>query len=175
MKKEKTREIAEVVGVLAIVASLLFVGLQLKQDRQFAAAEALAADQIADLELARFLDEKSDVWRKCLADSDLTEGEAASFDLLAYALFRQQSYQLRTRLALGSDGAETQGRSYAFFIYQHPGLRKWFDKLVETRAHRNRAYDLPDDIKFYPKIINDYLLQLDESSPEVPEHYIRPY
>jgi hypothetical protein len=135
---------AELIGIIAIVASLLFVGLQLKQDRRIAEAETLVAEQMADLETARFLEEKGEIWRRGLAGDSLSEDEHVSFDLLAYALFREQSHQLRRDVALSAEIDESQVRSYAFFVYQNPGLRRWFNGLVDVRSLTDRAYDLPD-------------------------------
>jgi len=55
MPKRNWKEIAELVGMAAIVASLIFVGYQLKQDREIAIAEAFQARAIASAEAARDL------------------------------------------------------------------------------------------------------------------------
>ena len=175
MKPRDWKRYAELTGIVAIVASLVFVGMQLRQDRQIAEVETLAAEQMADLELVRFLEEKGGIWRKGLADELLSEDEQVSFDLLAYALFRQQSYGIRRRITLEGAVDERDGQSYAYFIYANPGLRKWFDTLVDVRTLKSRAYDLPEEIRFYPKIVAEHLRILDEKSPETPERYYRPY
>ena len=142
---------------------------------RIAEAVTLVAEQMADLEIARFLEEKGEIWRRGLAGDSLSEDEHVSFDLLAYALFREQSHQLRRDVALSAEIDESQVRSYAFFVYQNPGLRIWLNGLIEVRSLTDRAYDLPVENRFYPKKVNDYLLQLDESSPELPDRYFHPY
>lgn len=42
MRKTDWKDIAELVGIVAIVASLVFVGIQLRQDRTLARAELAA-------------------------------------------------------------------------------------------------------------------------------------
>ena len=55
MKDTDWKDIAELVGIAAIVASLLFVGLQMQQDRHLVRAELAAQTytNFADLDLAR--------------------------------------------------------------------------------------------------------------------------
>jgi len=55
MPLQKWKEIAELVGMAAIVASLIFVGYQLKQDHEIAIAEAYQARAIASAESVRDL------------------------------------------------------------------------------------------------------------------------
>ena len=66
MGNSNWREIAELFGIAAIVASLVFVGLQLRQDRQIAKSDSLVAQQILDVEIAALLDlclAKGSGWR----------------------------------------------------------------------------------------------------------------
>ena len=46
-RKLSNRELAEIVGVLAVVASLVFVGLQLMLDRKIASGEQYSARAMA--------------------------------------------------------------------------------------------------------------------------------
>ena len=175
MKKANWREIAELIGIAAIVASLIFVGIQLRQDEQIAQAERLATQQILDLEITRFIDERAEVWRKGLAGEEQSENDQISFEMISYALFRQQANEYRTRFFLSGVSAELAVRTYAFFLYQNPGARAWFDKLVESRVSVDRAYGLPGEIIFFPKIVNDQLRYLDDHGPQEVDSYYLPY
>ena len=174
MGNSNWREIAELFGIAAIVASLVFVGLQLRQDRQIAKSDSLVAQQILDVEIAALLDQRRDVWRKGLAGEDLTDDEKVSFDLMAYALFRQQANDYRQKLEF-DDGTEGEVTSYAFFVYQNPGLRAWFDALIDVRAFRDRAFGMSDEVSFFPRVVNSALKQLDEAKPGSPDRYYNPY
>ncbi len=175
MKPRDWKSYAELIGIVAIVASLLFVGMQLRQDWQLAEYETLAAEQMADLELIRFLEEKGGIWRKGLADEPLSEDEQVSFDMLAYAVFRRGSYSARRRTTLIGAVAEREGRAYAYFVYANPGLRKWFDELVDVHHLRARAYDLPEELRYYRQLVAERLRILDEKSPETPEQFYHPH
>ena len=78
MKKTDWKDIAELVGIAAIVASLVFVGLQMQQDRVHARAE-LGADSfsnLASLSLQMTSDEFAPVFAKAIeAPGELTTAE----------------------------------------------------------------------------------------------------
>ena len=175
LKNSNWKGIAELVGIAAIVASLIFVGMQVRQDGQIAQADRLATQQILDLEIARFIDERRDVWRKGLAGEELSQDDQISFDVIAYALFRQQANENRMAYFLSGILAENGVRSYSLFVHQNPGLRAWFDELVEIRTYTDRAYGLPDDIKYYPRIVSEQLRYLDENEPQSNDPYPIPY
>ena len=175
MSTRNWREIAELIGIAAIVASLIFVGLQLQQDTQIARSESLVADQVLDLEFAQLIDGRRNVWRRGLAGEQLSDDDQVSFDLMAYALFRQQANDFRRGLVFGDAITDLTADSYAFFVYGNPGLRVWFDELVEVRSYVAVALQTPDEIRFFPKIVNDILKQLDEAGPELPDRYYYPY
>jgi len=175
MNTTNWKDIAELLGIAAIVASLIFVGMQLRQDRQIANSDSLAAEQILDIEVAALIDQRRDVWRKGLTGEPLSEDEKVSFDLMAYALFRQHANDFRRQLEFGRAGESFIVKSYAFFIYQNMGLRAWFDSLVNVRAHRNLAFGGPADVRFFPSIVNDALEQLDAANPKLPDRYYNPY
>ena len=175
MKKANWRELAELLGIAAIVASLIFVGVQLRQDGQIAQADRLATQQILDLEITRFVDQRPEIWRKGLAGEEQSENDQISFEMISYALFRQQANEYRSRFFLSGISSDIAVRTYAYFLYQNPGARAWFAKLVETRVSLDRAYGLPDEIKFFPKIVDDRLRYLDDHGPEKVDSVYLPY
>ena len=60
MKKTDWKDIAELIGIAAIVASLIFVGLQMKQDQQIAVAQLFAETD----------DSINSVWRLWLTSTE---------------------------------------------------------------------------------------------------------
>jgi len=175
LNKSNWKEYAELIGIAAIVASLVFVGMQIRQDANIAFAERLATEQLADLEIARFIDERREVWRRGLAGDKLSEDDQMSFNVIAYALFRQQANDHRSGYFLRGVASETLLQNYAFFLYQNPGLRTWFDDIVEVRAIKDRAFGLPDDIKFFPREVSERLRDLDDAGTQSVSSYPLPY
>ncbi len=78
MRFREWNEIAELVGIAAIVASLVFVGMQMQQDRVHARAE-LGADSfsnLATLSLELTSDEFAPIFAKAIEEpGELTTGE----------------------------------------------------------------------------------------------------
>ena len=68
MKTRNWREIAELIGITAIVASLIFVGLQLQQDRLLLRSElgAVTSELTATISLALGGSDVSRAWAKML-------------------------------------------------------------------------------------------------------------
>lgn len=156
----------------AIVASLIFVGIQLQQDRNIAESELLISDQELELVFAQLVQEDPDVWRKGLAGEELTEDEEVIFDLIAQTLFRMNANSSRRSFVfdgrtIGSEGGDPL--NYAFFIYANPGLRDWFYRLVERRGIVDRAFGGTGELRFFPVRVRERLLELDEAQPELPD------
>ena len=178
MKYIDFKNILEAIGMMAIVASLIFVGVQLQQDRNIAESALLTSDQELELVFAQLGQESPDVWRKGLAGGELTEDEEVIFDLMAYTLFRMNANSFRRNsvfegVTIGSTNDEP--RNYAFFIYENPGLREWFNRLTEVRGTIDRAFGGSGELKFFPVRVHELLLQLDEEQPELPEKRFYPY
>jgi len=75
LKKASWKDIAELVGIAAIIASLIFVGVQIQQDEQASTSDYVSnysgrAGLVSELIL-----NNSEAWSKACAGDDLTEGE----------------------------------------------------------------------------------------------------
>ena len=65
------------IGIGAIVASLVFVGIQVKQSQSSANVDQIASYGEMMLELRSLLTEHADVWQRACADEELTAEEKA--------------------------------------------------------------------------------------------------
>ena len=63
MKSITLKNIAEIVGLVSIVASLIFVGMQLRQTQNVAQAEGFAAIYSSRREVANSIEERADIDR----------------------------------------------------------------------------------------------------------------
>jgi len=70
------KSIAEFLGITAVVASLVFVGLQLQQAQDIAIAEMNASGVANTLEENNAVMDNVDVWMRGNADENLTSAEA---------------------------------------------------------------------------------------------------
>lgn len=61
-RSQNWRVTLELIGIFAIVVSLVFVGIQLQQDQQIAVAQLYADFDDTQIELSQLLIENEDVW-----------------------------------------------------------------------------------------------------------------
>jgi hypothetical protein len=98
MSSRPWKDIAEFVGIVAIVASLVFVGFELQQDRQLTRAQlgSNANEFMAQVDLVMSSPDVALVWEKMLQNpKDLTVGEMAQVDGIlrsAYTMMLRECY-----------------------------------------------------------------------------------
>ena len=124
MKNSSWKDYAEIFGIAAIVASLIFVGLQMRQDRVIAVADVQASLLESYVEIRSDINQNAEVWYKGLAGGQLSDTDAIIFSNLAASLRRHTnttSGQLRSLRGLGfrDDLAIYQ---FADLVRRNPGL-----------------------------------------------------
>jgi len=124
---KELNEWLQVVGLFGVLAGLIFVGLQLRLDRQVAQANAVDAASDWNRDWAELVTENTDVWRKGLSGEPLSENEAIQFDVLARAWeIRQFSNWNRTMQTIEPSPAQRWARQAALDIHTNPGLRAYW-------------------------------------------------
>lgn len=78
---------AELVGLAAIVASLIFVGLQMRQDQEIAEAQAYVDASALLIELNQYIENNKEVWIKGLDGAELSLADKLTFRALCRANF----------------------------------------------------------------------------------------
>jgi len=164
----------EALGVLALVASLLFVGYQLQQDRQIAGAQVTAEATAATYELFALMSDSRDIWLKGLKGEDLSEADEIAFKAVAIAIYTRHFYYYQTRNLLKYGSADLVVEQYAFDLYVYPALRQIFIKEGNLIDARNRFFDRPVNRGFRARV-NARLEELDRASPEIPDKSYIPY
>ena len=79
MKISNWKETAELIGIAAIVASLIFVGLQMRQAAEIARAELVSGNLASEIEASAVYIENADIWRRGNAGEDLDANESVIF------------------------------------------------------------------------------------------------
>jgi hypothetical protein len=142
MDFKKFNEIAELVGIIAIVASLMFVGMQLRQSHLIALAEVEGAIISASIEMTDLMSENSGVWAKGIADEQLDASEEEVFVGIVAALSdRAYSLQSRVRLLGDDEYADWVVHEFAAFLHQRPGARRaWIEREADLKQYRSLLY-----------------------------------
>ena len=169
--------IANFLGVFGVIGSLVFVGLELRQDSDINQSQLLSSDQIIALEFERLIQENPIIWFKGLQGSELDENEKIIFNSMAYTLFRVKANAHRRGLLFEEDTNNFAlfSRPYTFFIYQNPGLRNWFDRFIEKRDQIDSAFNDGNELRYYPLVISNLLSILDETKPPISNPKFGPF
>jgi len=119
------RELAELVGILAIVASLVFVGLEMRQSREIAIGEGNLANAALQIERNNAIIGNSDVWVRGNTGVHLTEAEIVVFENLVRNAHIQALMEHQRLRRLDFDEAAASVRmQFSMFLFQNPGARK---------------------------------------------------
>ena len=149
MDFKKFNEIAELVGIAAVVASLLFVGLQLRQSQLIALAEVDGSIIAGSIEMASLISDNSEVWSRGAMDEELRASEMAVFESIVVAL-AAQSYHMayQYRLLGDDDTADSVVHEFAAYLHARPGARRvWIEREAELR--RIRGILEPESLETY--------------------------
>ena len=170
MKSGDWKTIAEAIGIAAIVVSLVFVGIQLQQDRLLAQVSSFGSTIESANALAELVQSHSQLWVRGLNGEELTEAELAVFMSMIRAVeSRYMNFFIRWQAAgVESLDPETHIRIFAYYIYMYPGLRTVFNDAIEMGEHRSNVFGQPTrGVPLY-EMASPYLKQLDEAAPELP-------
>jgi len=148
MVREHWKDWLEGIGIVAIVASLLFVGLQMRQARVIAASEMNISLVEIGIESAKLINENVVIWVKANAGGELDQHEATIFKNIVAALDTRWFVEHRHSTRLGEiDQAETIMDDWSAFLHQHPGARAaWLAR--DKNLNRSRELLNPDGDKF---------------------------
>jgi len=168
----KLRDWLEIVGLFSVVASLVFVGMQMRQEAAIAATDSIWSRSGAIVELSALINQNSAVWIAGLQGEDLTPAGEAEFQGMAEAV---ESYFVATYVRFSNFGAVSGGPSaqqalndYAYALYTHKGLRRVWRTQFSYWDTRNSAYGI-ERREDFRESIESILRQLDERAAPMPE------
>ena len=133
MKLSGWTDIAEVIGISAIVASLVFVGVQLKQEQMIALAEVYAASESSAAVIDIAISENANIWLKSNNSETLSESESLIINRLVATLYRRARNQAIMRRDLGSYGTPAL-MDFAIDLYENPGARRIWEAQIDSEV-----------------------------------------
>jgi hypothetical protein len=137
------RNIAELVGIAAIVASLIFVGLELRQSQQIARIDAANIRAGWVLENRTEVNDHAEIWAKGNAGSDLTDTESVIYSNLIRSMHTNNRFTWAREQRIGITGANYAAHELAWFLHKNPAaLREW-NAQVSDRNEMTKAL-MPD-------------------------------
>ena len=152
----------EAVGLLSVVASLIFVGLEIRQSGQAANDTAMASDSSIIVDMESLVLSNADVWRRGCEGDDLEPTEALIYSHIHHAYTFQ--YFLRwTRDIKGLDvsSADLSIDNLAMNIYRNPGFAR------EWNAHGASRHHVPDeaDMEVFRRLVDDRVAEFPSFEP----------
>lgn len=163
MTKPTWKEIVEFVGITAIVASLVFVGIQIKQDRETTLSEVRQFNASTFVELQIAIADHAEALAKSNRGEKLSESEAIAMHALVDAMHRHVIVAALETRQQGGTGRATMA-SFAIWLHLNPGARAiWMQQRSEiTQRTEMISSDLDFIRQLYDEIL-DALTLLDEN------------
>ena len=135
MNNSDWKSVAELVGIAAIVASLIFVGVQLRQDRQFAHAEALADMLENGLQSRADINQFAHVLAKGNSGAELDQAETIIIRNIVRSERDRVFLQKFREQAIGRKATSTPELKFAAFLHQNPAARDaWEQHAAEMES-----------------------------------------
>lgn len=170
MKPENWKDVAELIGVAAIVASLVFVGLQLRQEQEIAITETFGDMSQSMVDLALEIGNHMDTWQRGLDGEELTSSEQGRFDALATSAIQLNQRIYIRWVRLGPIDPDVAASSFAYALYIFPGLRRHYEAVNGFEASLESARGFSQAINPWQPAVNRFLQHYDETQPPIPEH-----
>jgi hypothetical protein len=176
LKSRNWKDIAELVGITAIVASLIFVGIQLQQDRRIALSDYMSnwsdrADTISEL-----ISDNAAVWNKACLGHELTAEER----IIASQIFsRLLSHKTITwgiyREGVFGSPDDGPAEQLAVMAWRYPGVRAMLEEIRAKGVEMERLREGFDievsnspmnaDLRTFGRTTSRILAELDRSTP----------
>lgn len=164
MKSVSWKGMIEFVGIAAIVASLIFVGLQLQQEQRIASIEAGFNLVESYYEQRNGIIENADTWAKGNAgDKELSPTEAVIYKAL---IRKQWAHAFWTSHAMRQLGNEhnVAVHDFAGYLYRNPGARRmWETWMAVEQEYRKKLIPVSAGVDMMDIVFSDLekLQQLD--------------
>ena len=169
MDSSKLNDWMQVFGIFALVASLVFVGFQIRQDRSIALVESMAtrADTVSGL--ADMIGNNPALWIRGLDDDELSEEEKVTFHAMCEAVESQfVSMFRRYRDIGGGPPSNSPTGRYAFALYTHSGLRRAWNSQITYAQARDSALGMDGSGRQFREEVNSHLARFDKNAPPLP-------
>jgi hypothetical protein len=170
MKATSWKDIVELAGIAAIVASLVFVGLQLQQEQNIATVETYGTVAEAGINLSMRVGENMEIWQKALEGHELTAVEHGVFLGLFNSLMihYQQNFVRWRRLGTFDPGLIASDLAYALYVF--PGLKTAFEQRMKFGDVRDEARHRDGGLSMYGSSVLSSLAEYEKEQPAVPEN-----
>jgi len=161
MKSMNWRDVVELIGISAIVASLIFVGLEMRQARDIALSELAIGYMAASDDGRRDINAHADIWARGSNGEDLSVADAIIFKNLVMS-DNNRTFFASTQFAKLAPNSNFQSTyNYARRLHQNPGARAVWEAEIERNQLYIPARELPLEAGSYPARVREILDRYD--------------
>ena len=129
--------IAEITAAIAVLATLVYLSLQIRKAQEAAIANALEQANVLDLSVGNQLIEHSELMVRAETGSKLSEADQIIFETIILTRRGISSRQWSRAIRLGQDSAFATG-SFAAFLVRFPSARSRWQNL--ERGYSNSSW-----------------------------------
>ena len=166
MKPTNWKDIAELIGIAAIVASLIFVGMEMRQSQRIAYGEQQGAGIVERMALNEAIARNADLLLKANSDADLSPSEGLALRSLVDSYWFATFFSYQRWYYLDHPGINAPIHGFSRFLFDNPGAREtWLADRVRRREIAEVVYEgtAPRAIDLVDKMILDDLEKLDRA------------
>jgi hypothetical protein len=133
-------QLIEIIGILSIVGTLIFVIIELQQSQQISFADQDLASIEIELALTTEINKHIDIWTKGNAGEQLDDRSAAIYRNLLDSVWVQASKLSQARSRLGAN-SNVAIHEFAVFLHENTGAK---ERWLKTFAEYNKNKTLLD-------------------------------
>ena len=159
---------AEFVGISAIIGSLVFVGMQLRQEQAIAIVDTYGSIVESNEAVLSLIGEHPDIWEKGLLGDKLSTSDEIVFSGMVRAVFSHHAHMFIRFARIGPGDPEGIMKDFAYAIYIFPGLRRQWEADNEFQDLRDAAQNRPQTFLDFRFGTSQHLSNLDNLQPSIP-------
>ena len=173
MKLSGWKDTVELIGIAAIVASLVFVGLQMRQEQEIAIVDTYGELSQTNIDLTFRIGEQMEIWKKGLNGDQLTDEEIGVFTVQAAAVSEYYQRVFIRWFRLGPVDPDVAASRFAYVLYIFPGLRREYESAEQFDSSLQSARGSVLSPNAWQSAVNGYLEQFATENPPMPSE--KPY
>jgi hypothetical protein len=165
LKTTDWKSIVEFLGITAIVASLIFVGLEMRQARQIAMSDGALANGANEIERHNSIADNAEIWRSGNSGSELSENDEVVFRSLVQIVHATEFMEIARLRRVGADDiAAMLTADFSAFLYENPGARRVWLEINQANI-KYRSLLVPSKVTWdgeFADTVNSHLAKLDQ-------------
>ena len=156
------RDLIEVIGLVAIVASLIFVGIELRQSRAIAISDGNLSNAEIQIETNNAINEHSAIWISGNSGEVLSADDAVIFHNLVRnkAIHAFMEYARLDQVEF-DEAAEAINTEFAIFLFENPGARQIW---LQQEGFIQQNFEVPISKQSWIGSVQAYLAELDRNA-----------